>query len=78
MIGIIGTIIGVLVTAAAIYYLVKDDKESRKIYSVMTAYIGRIYPALFLTRMFAFFKLTYQVQCGFGFLEFFLLLIYRV
>ena len=36
MIGIIGTIIGVLITAAAIYYLVKD-KESRKIYSVMTA-----------------------------------------
>ena len=44
----------------------------------MTAYIGRIYPALFLTRMFAFFKLTHQVQCGFGFLGFFLLLIYRV
>ena len=39
MIGIIGAIIGVLVTAAAIYYLVKDkdDNESRKIYSVMTA-----------------------------------------
>lgn len=39
MIGIIGTIIGALVTAAAIYYLVKakDDEESRKIYSVMTA-----------------------------------------
>lgn len=39
MIGIIGTIIGALVTAAAIYYLVKDkdDNESRKIYSVMTA-----------------------------------------
>lgn len=44
----------------------------------MFAYIGRIYPALFLTRAFAFFKLTHQMQCGFGFLEFFLLLIYRV
>lgn len=44
----------------------------------MFTYIGRIYPTLFFTRLFAFFQLTHQVQCGFGFLGFFLLLIYRV
>lgn len=38
MIKIIGIIIGVLISVAGIYYLVteKEDKESKKIYSMIT------------------------------------------
>ena len=39
VIGIIGTIIGLLVLGAGIYYLVKEkgDSESKKIYSIVSA-----------------------------------------
>ena len=39
VIGIIGTIIGLLVLGAGIYYLVKEkgDPESKKIYSIVSA-----------------------------------------
>ena len=38
MIGILGVIIGLMVTAAGVYYLTKEksDKESVKIYSVIS------------------------------------------
>lgn len=43
IISIIGIVIGALVFAAGIYYLIKekDDKESRKIYCIISA-IGAI------------------------------------
>lgn len=38
IVNIVGLVIGVMIIAAGIYYLVKerDDKESRKIYSITT------------------------------------------
>ena len=43
VIGIVGIVIGIMVLAAGIYYLIKEktDKESRKIYGIISA-IGAV------------------------------------
>lgn len=52
VINIIGTVIGALVLAAGIYYLrkEKDDPESRKIYSIVSA-VGGVLFIVMLVRL---------------------------
>lgn len=54
IISIIGILIGALVLGAGIYYLVeeKDDKESRKIYGVISCVGGVIFIGMLLKLIF--------------------------
>ena len=51
-VSIIGLVIGILVLGAGIYYLVKekDDKESRRIYTVISV-IGAVLTAAMVLRL---------------------------
>ncbi|MCD8181487.1 MAG: hypothetical protein LUF26_08435 [Firmicutes bacterium] len=50
VVSIIGTIIGALITAFGLYYLIKEwkDPESKKIYSIITAVGAVIFVAMLI------------------------------
>ena len=50
VIGIIGMLIGLMVAALGIYYLIQeiDDRESQKIYGIISAIGGLVFIAMLL------------------------------